>query len=309
MRIFRACSGSSSSNTARSATSSSLMARSRYPRVSSRCRDRRPDDAALCQDFRALPLRRPRAGRSARAALAARSHERAARPAAARKVCARLRFAEFGAHGFLLPLVPARCGMVRHRAGLRPAPSRRKTRRRSARSTAWQASCATRASRWRPHHDADVGWMAEDVSTILADVARRTSCWCRDRRRHPQKRWPHYAELAQALMAAGYDVVTAPGPDETGPDLPGHALRGDEGFSRLVSAGGRDEGCGLRDRQRYGADASRLASGRARAGAVWRTCRRKRTGVLRERFAAIEVEDLKALSVARVMEEAVKRLS
>ncbi|MGC6472788.1 MAG: glycosyltransferase family 9 protein [Parvibaculales bacterium] len=33
-------------------------------------------------------------------------------------------------------------------------------------------------------------------------------------RRHPQKRWPYYAELADWLIKKGLQVVTAPGPDE-----------------------------------------------------------------------------------------------
>lgn len=33
-------------------------------------------------------------------------------------------------------------------------------------------------------------------------------------RRHPQKRWPYYAELADWLVHQGHQVVTAPGPDE-----------------------------------------------------------------------------------------------
>lgn len=32
--------------------------------------------------------------------------------------------------------------------------------------------------------------------------------------RHPRKRWPHYAALAQVLTARGLSVVTVPGPDE-----------------------------------------------------------------------------------------------
>ena len=32
--------------------------------------------------------------------------------------------------------------------------------------------------------------------------------------RHPQKRWPYYGELAEKFLDAGYQVVTAPGPDE-----------------------------------------------------------------------------------------------
>ena len=63
----------------------------------------------------------------------------------------------------------------------------------------------------------DPGWMADDVSGILEAhgisdgfvfLIPGASA------RHPQKRWPHYARLAELLVGQGYEVVTAPGPDE-----------------------------------------------------------------------------------------------
>ncbi len=62
-----------------------------------------------------------------------------------------------------------------------------------------------------------VSWMAEDVSAILAEAGVRPGyivlipgCSAK----HPQKRWPYYAELAEKLHAAGHQTVTVPGPDE-----------------------------------------------------------------------------------------------
>jgi ADP-heptose:LPS heptosyltransferase len=156
----------------------------------------------------------------------------------------------------------------------------------------------------------DVGWMADDVSSLLAGVRSPYVVLVPgSSARHPQKRWPSYAELAQALMAAGYDVVTAPGPDETGPDLPGHALRGEKGFLDWFQLAGVMKGA----RFVIGNDTgpTHLASHLGVRGLALfgQHMPAERTGVLRENFGAIEVEDLKTLSVARVMDEGLKRLS
>jgi ADP-heptose:LPS heptosyltransferase len=155
----------------------------------------------------------------------------------------------------------------------------------------------------------DVGWMAEDVSAIIADVRTPYVVLVPgSSARHPQKRWPHYAQLAEALMAAGYDVVTAPGPDETGPDLPGRALRGAKGCLDWFQLAGVMKGAAFVIGNDTGPThlASHLGvSGLALFGQHMPA---ERTGVLRENFGAIEVEDLKTLSVARVMDEVTKRL-
>jgi ADP-heptose:LPS heptosyltransferase len=156
----------------------------------------------------------------------------------------------------------------------------------------------------------DVGWMAEDVSAILAGVRRPFVVLVPgSSARHPQKRWPYYAELAQALMAAGYDVVTAPGPDETGPDLPGHALRGDKGFLDWFQLAGVMKGAAFVIGNDTGP--THLASHLGVRGLALfgQHMPAERTGVLREMFGAIEVEDLKTLSVARVMDEVRRRMS
>jgi ADP-heptose:LPS heptosyltransferase len=156
----------------------------------------------------------------------------------------------------------------------------------------------------------DVGWMADDVAPALNDVRRPYVVLVPgSSARHPQKRWPLYAQLAQALMAVGYDVVTAPGPDETGPDLPGHALRSEKGFLDWFQLAGVMKGACFVIGNDTGP--THLAShlgvrGLALFGSHMPA---ERTGVLRENFAAIEVEDLKTLSVARVMDEVKKRLS
>ncbi len=77
----------------------------------------------------------------------------------------------------------------------------------------------------------DISWFANDVSKILIEanvkrpfIALIPGCSAR----HPQKRWPYYGELAQALLDDGFDVVTVPGPDEIDlcAQIPGTMLTG-----------------------------------------------------------------------------------
>lgn len=63
----------------------------------------------------------------------------------------------------------------------------------------------------------DVGWMAEDMTDFLGErglepgfIVLFPGCSAR----HPEKRWPHYGELARLLLADGCRLVTIPGPDE-----------------------------------------------------------------------------------------------
>lgn len=78
----------------------------------------------------------------------------------------------------------------------------------------------------------DISWLANDVTEILQKagvdkpfVTLIPGCSAR----HPQKRWPYYAELAQRFLDGGYEVVTVPGPDEIDlcNSLPGKTLVGD----------------------------------------------------------------------------------
>lgn len=63
----------------------------------------------------------------------------------------------------------------------------------------------------------DVSWMAEPVDDILEQKGlhgRYVVLIPGGSAEHPLKRWPHYAELADQLLAQGVRVVTVPGPDE-----------------------------------------------------------------------------------------------
>ena len=121
--------------------------------------------------------------------------------------------------------------------------------------------------------------------------------------RHPQKRWPHYAALAQLLQERGLRVFSVPGPDEMDSlsSMPGEVLLDEArplSIPQLASvvAGaryvvGNDSGpthlaahLGCRGLALFG-------PGGAPA----------RTSILRERFGAITAEPLSALSADAVL--------
>ena len=164
-----------------------------------------------------------------------------------------------------------------------------------------------------PHcRQPDLRWMADDVSGILEAhgvsdgfvfLIPGASA------RHPQKRWPHYARLAELLIEQGHQVVTAPGPDETDlcRSLPAVALtERDDCLNLFQIAGlatragfvvGNDTGpthlaahCGARGLALYGPHAA------ARI-----TCMDRRLEVM-------EVPDLSLLDAERVFETVVAGL-
>ncbi len=155
----------------------------------------------------------------------------------------------------------------------------------------------------------DVSWMADDMSGFLAAadvkpgyVVLIPGCAAK----HQHKRWPHYGELARELLARGMDVVTVPGPDEIelAKSIPGKTLLHEGGAflnwfelaGVLKSAAfvlGNDTGpshvassLGCRGLVLFGAHTSA-----------------RRTGILREGFSALEVDDLQALPVAQVLSQ------
>ncbi|MAM93171.1 glycosyltransferase family 9 protein [Parvibaculum sp.] len=156
----------------------------------------------------------------------------------------------------------------------------------------------------------DVSWLADDVRDMLTTANVRTpyivlvpGCSAR----HPQKRWPHYAELARRLIAAGETIVTAPGPDEVelARTIPGICIE-KTNWAELA---------GILKGARFviGNDTgpSHLAAHMGVPGlALFGThMPAERTGILTENFGAIEVDDLSALPVARVFDEVERRLA
>tara|TARA_R110000868_G_scaffold42158_11_gene143031 strand:+ start:9063 stop:10010 length:948 start_codon:yes stop_codon:yes gene_type:complete len=154
----------------------------------------------------------------------------------------------------------------------------------------------------------NVSWMAEDMNALmLAEGVKDPfillipGCSIR----HPQKRWPYYADLAGRLIAEGYQIVTAPGPDELdlAATIPGITLKGSRGYLNWF------ELAGVMQRAAFivGNDTgpSHLAAhlgapGLALFGAHTTA---ERTGIERENFTAIEVSQLSSLPVARVLDE------
>lgn len=159
----------------------------------------------------------------------------------------------------------------------------------------------------------DVAWMAEDVSDLLADAgvpSRFVVLVPGSSARHLGKRWPGYPALAEALLARGFGVVTAPGPDERdlAATVPGHTLRKPGApldwfelaglFSRAAFVVGNDTGP-----THLAAHVG--ASGLALFGPHVAPAM---TGIVRDRFGAIAVDDLRTLGVDRVVEEVMVRL-
>ncbi|MBO6633754.1 glycosyltransferase family 9 protein [Parvibaculum sp.] len=159
----------------------------------------------------------------------------------------------------------------------------------------------------------DVSWLADDVTALLekAHVMRPyivlvPGCSAR----HPQKRWPHYGALAEKLIDAGYTIVMAPGPDEMelARTIPGIRLTDTHGllswyelagvFKRALFVVGNDTG------------PSHLAAhiGTQGLALFGNYSPAERTGIIRENFGVIEVEDLAALPVERVFDEVTRRI-
>lgn len=159
----------------------------------------------------------------------------------------------------------------------------------------------------------DVSWMADDMSLFLEQegvckpyVALIPGCSAR----HPQKRWPYYAQLAAALIDRGYEVVTAPGPDEIelAKSIPGHTLLGPNGFLNWFELAGVLKGaCYV-----VGNDTgpSHVASCLGNPGlALFGThATATRAGICRGEFRAIEAPDLAGLSVETVLEAVMPKL-
>lgn len=159
----------------------------------------------------------------------------------------------------------------------------------------------------------DVSWMAEDMSAFLAAdgvnpgyIVLIPGCAAK----HQHKRWPFYRELAEQLLARGHPVVTAPGPDEIelAKSIPGHTLLGPKGFLNWFELAGVLKGAAFIVGNDTGP--SHVASCLGRPGLVLfgSHTSARRTGILRPDFRAIEVADLKALPVERVLDEVLPRL-
>lgn len=159
----------------------------------------------------------------------------------------------------------------------------------------------------------DVSWMAEDVEAVLAKagvrrpyVALIPGCSAK----HPQKRWPHYAELASGLLAAGYDVVTAPGPDELelSRSIPGHVLLHESGWLNWFELAGVLKSAAFVVGNDTGPSHVASCLGVPGLALFGGHTSAERTGIRRARFDAIEAGDLAQLQAAEVLREVLARL-
>lgn len=159
----------------------------------------------------------------------------------------------------------------------------------------------------------DVSWMAEDMATFLAAEGVKPGyvflipgCAAK----HPQKRWPHYPELARELMARGYQVVTAPGPDELdlARTIPGITLLGPKGFLGWFELAGVIKSAAFVVGNDTGPSHVAACLGRPGLVLFGSHTSAAKTGILRDEFRAIEVGDLKDLPVAQVLEAILPRL-
>lgn len=159
----------------------------------------------------------------------------------------------------------------------------------------------------------DASWMAENMASFLAAEGVSLGYVMLipgSAAKHPQKRWPYYADLAKELMARGYQVVTAPGPDELdlAKAIPGHTLLGAKGFLNWFELAGVLKNAAFVVGNDTGP--SHVASCLSRPGLVLFGAHTtaQRTGILRENFCAIEVAELKELSTQEVLDSILSRL-
>lgn len=159
----------------------------------------------------------------------------------------------------------------------------------------------------------DVSWMAEDMGSFLYTEGVRTpyialipGCAAK----HPYKRWPYYAQLAEVLLKRGYDVITAPGPDEIelAKSIPGHTLLGPNGFLNWFELAGVLKGASFVIGNDTGP--SHVASylgvpGLALFGPHTSAVK---TGIGQGSLQAIETGDLKTLAVEAVLAAVLEKL-
>jgi ADP-heptose:LPS heptosyltransferase len=160
----------------------------------------------------------------------------------------------------------------------------------------------------------DVSWMAEDMTGFLASEGVRKpyivlipGCSAR----HPHKRWPHYPELASQLLEQGHEVVTAPGPDELelAATIPGHRLLGPRGFLDWFELAGVLQQAAFVVGNDTGPSHIAACLNRPGLALFGPHTSVERTGIRRGHFGAIEVPDLAALTVERVLGEVLERLA
>jgi ADP-heptose:LPS heptosyltransferase len=159
----------------------------------------------------------------------------------------------------------------------------------------------------------DVSWMADDVSTLLAQDNVRTpfialipGCSAS----HPHKRWPFYAELAQALIDHGYDVVSTIGPDELdlADLLPGHTLIKQKGLLNWFELAGVLQQASFVIGNDTGPSHVASCLGKPGLALFGSQTSVARAEIRRGLFRALKVNDLNQLSVETVLSDVLPKL-
>lgn len=156
----------------------------------------------------------------------------------------------------------------------------------------------------------DVGWMADDVATILRanDVAGDYIVLIPgSSASHPEKRWPYYADLATAIAdRTEYQVVTVPGPDEVelSRSIPAISLFDESGrVLDWFGLAGVIQGASYVVGNDTGPTHVAASLGKSGLALFGPHASPVRTGLSRANFRAIEAEDLKTLPVEVVLGE------
>lgn len=160
----------------------------------------------------------------------------------------------------------------------------------------------------------DVSWMADDVAPLLAAAGIEPGYVVLipgSAGRHLHKRWPHFGALASGLIAAGRQVVYAPGPDELDMTraLPGQALlRPDGGVLDWFQLAGVLRGAAFVVGNDTGPTHLAACLDRQGLALFGPRTNAQRTGIRYRTFDAIEADDLAKLDPSQVLAEVLRRL-
>lgn len=161
----------------------------------------------------------------------------------------------------------------------------------------------------------DVSWMADDVAPLLAASGIGTGYVVLipgSAGRHLHKRWPHFAELARGLIAAGLQVVYAPGPDELElcRALPGQVLlRPDGGVLDWFELAGVLRSAAFVVGNDTGPTHLAACLGRPGLALFGPRTNAQRTGIRYRTFDAIEAADLATLDPSQVLAMVLRHLA
>lgn len=159
----------------------------------------------------------------------------------------------------------------------------------------------------------DMSWLADDVTSLLTDsgvsgkyIVLIPGCSAR----HPQKRWPHYDELARLLSAEGLSVVMAPGPDERdlAKTIPAIDLTRNRGLLSWSELAGLLKGAACVIGNDTGPTHLAAHIGAPLVALFGPYMVSERTGIHRSNVTALDVLDLASLPALKVIEAVKDRL-